>query len=254
MLRIFLILAILTGLGAAGVTFFKLKDTLVAAQDARDDYYKKMNDEKAAKEKEMAAHKKTQATLATTQNTLKTTQAALEAQTAKVADLDKQVTEQKTRLTEVTTARDAAQQQLEVWRQIGMTPQQVLQQGVKLKDTEKQRDAFTLENKLLTQKLEETKDILASVIGSNDVVRLPPNLRGTIVAVDPKYNFVVLNIGRSKGAAARGEMLVNHDGRYVAKLAITSRVTDTECVANIIPGSATGSVQEGDEVITQIYN
>jgi hypothetical protein len=68
------------------------------------------------------------------------------------------------------------------------------------------------------------------------------------VAVDPKFNFVVLNIGEEQGAKARGVMMVDHDGKLLGKVRITS-VTKTECVANILPDWKRGTIMEGDEVL-----
>ena len=77
---------------------------------------------------------------------------------------------------------------------------------------------------------------------------MPAGLKGTVLAVDPKYNFVVLDIGEDKGALERGEMLVNHSGRLVAKVRISS-VEKNRCIANIMPGWGNADVMEGDQVL-----
>ena len=73
-------------------------------------------------------------------------------------------------------------------------------------------------------------------------------LRGKIVAVDPKFNFVVINIGENQGAKQRGVMMVDKDGKLLGKVRITS-VTKDECVANILPDWTRGEIMEGDEVL-----
>jgi hypothetical protein len=53
-------------------------------------------------------------------------------------------------------------------------------------------------------------------------VLLPTGLRGKILAVDPKYDFVVLNIGEDQGAKERGVMMVDRDGKLLGKVRIKS--------------------------------
>jgi hypothetical protein len=67
------------------------------------------------------------------------------------------------------------------------------------------------------------------------------------VVVDPKWDFVVLNIGSKQGALEDGEMLVSRDGKLVAKVVIRS-VQPDRCIANIVSGWKLGEVIEGDVV------
>jgi negative regulator of sigma E activity len=77
---------------------------------------------------------------------------------------------------------------------------------------------------------------------------LPPGLKGQIVAVDPKYSFVILNMGEDKKLLVNGIMLVARDGKLIAKVQI-ARVDKTQSVANILPAWRRSDVMEGDEVI-----
>jgi hypothetical protein len=72
-------------------------------------------------------------------------------------------------------------------------------------------------------------------------------LKGKIVVVDPKWDFVVLNIGDEQGAIQDGEMLVSREGKLVAKVVIRS-VQKDRCIANVVPGWKLGEMIEGDEV------
>jgi hypothetical protein len=73
------------------------------------------------------------------------------------------------------------------------------------------------------------------------------NLRGRILVVDPKWDFVVLNIGENQGVLPEGELLVSREGKLVAKIIVRS-VEGNRCIANIMPGWKLGEVIEGDEV------
>ena len=82
----------------------------------------------------------------------------------------------------------------------------------------------------------------------NYFVPLPATLRGKVLVTDPKWNFVVLNVGEDQGVLERGEMLVNRNGRLVAKVVVRS-VQKDRCIANVMPGWELGEVMEGDLVI-----
>ena len=71
--------------------------------------------------------------------------------------------------------------------------------------------------------------------------------KGKVVVVDPKWDFVVLDIGANKGVLEDGEMLVSRDGRLVAKVIIRN-VEKDRCIANIISGWKLGEIMEGDVV------
>ncbi len=248
MLRICLIVAIVAGLAAGGVSFFKVKQVMEQTMQER-------NDEKSAKEKEIAAHTKTKATLAKTQKELKSTQEELattrndlKAATAKVADLEKNNQNLTTQLERTKSERDVAQQTLEQWRILDVTPAGVKKLKSDLASTQATAKAFASENKILNGNILDLKNELAKYTG-DDIVHLPPGLTGHIVAVDPKYDFVVLDIGKDKGLLNRGELLVNRSGRLVGKLKV-SDVRDHRAIANVLPGWKQAEVLEGDQVLS----
>jgi hypothetical protein len=75
-------------------------------------------------------------------------------------------------------------------------------------------------------------------------------LRGTILAVNQAYNFVVLNLGTRHGVESNAEMLVLRDGALVGKIRISS-VELATAIGDIITTSlARGAqMQPGDNVI-----
>ena len=75
-------------------------------------------------------------------------------------------------------------------------------------------------------------------------------LRGTILAVNQAYNFVVLNLGTRHGVESNAEMLVLRDGALVGKIRISS-VEPATAIGDIITNSlARGAqMQPGDNVI-----
>ena len=73
---------------------------------------------------------------------------------------------------------------------------------------------------------------------------------GKVLAVDPKFEFVVLDIGEKEGALENGQMLVNRNGKLVAKIKITDSIQPNRCIANVMPGWKLGDIMEGDQVLT----
>jgi hypothetical protein len=69
-----------------------------------------------------------------------------------------------------------------------------------------------------------------------------------VAATDPKWDFVVLNVGDAQGVKKDGELLISRGGKLVAKVIVTSLQKD-RCIANVIPGWKLGEVLEGDQVI-----
>ena len=250
MLRICLIVAIAAGLVAGALSFIKIQDIITTTRAARDDWNNKYTTEAAEHAKTRATLKKTQGELESTKQTLAQTKSDLDAETAKADDLDKKNNDLTAELDKTRADRDSAQQELEQWHLIpgGLKPSQVKDVIDELAKTRKARDVMATENKLLLADRNELQRELDTLVGTDRPVILPAGLKGTIVAVDPKYAFVVLDIGRDQGAKERGEMLVNKDGRFLGKVRIIS-VQKDRCVANILPDWQRGDIEEGDEVL-----
>ncbi len=79
---------------------------------------------------------------------------------------------------------------------------------------------------------------------------LPEGLAGKIVAFDPKYQYVVLNVGGNHGVLMDGRLLIKRDSEVLGQARIT-RVEDDYAVANILQEFKQGDVTEGDDVIYQ---
>ena len=246
--RISLIIAILAGLAAGTITFMKVQDIIVTTRAERDDWHKKDTDEIAAHTKTKATLKTTQAKLDTTEKQLAQTKSDLDSANNKVAELDKQKTDLIAQLDKAKGERDEAQQKLEAWRILGMQPEEVKAMIADFDKAKKAKDALIGENKLLVSKVVEWETRWTNFFGDTGEVILPTGLRGKILAVDPKYDFVVLNIGEDQGAKVRGEMMVDRDGKLLGKVRIKTVLKD-RCIANILPSWKNGEIDEGDEVL-----
>lgn len=247
LLRISLIVAILAGLGAGVVSYFEVSDKIPALVKQRDD-------EKTAKVAELAAHAKTKTELGKTKSDLAQTQSELaETKTARdkaLARADAQTKrgdELSVKLTKVSQEREEAQNELASFKSIGLTPEQILKINSNLKDAQAEIEAVNGEKKVLQRNLVRMQTRLNKYEGTNAFVVLRANLSGKILVVDPKWDFVVLDIGEDQGVLPEGELLVSRSGKLVAKVIVRS-VQKDRCIANVVPGWKIGEPVEGDVV------
>lgn len=247
LLRICLIVAILAGLGAGGLAYYELSTQIPQIKDQRDK-------EKTDKETEIAAHKKTKAELkktsadlAQTQSELADTKSDLAKSEARADAQTKRADDLSTKLTKTTADLQEASDQVAAYKASGLTPDEVVKLDKNLKAAQMEIAGLKGENGVLSRNLEHTRARLAIYEGPENYVKLRSDLKGTILVVDPKWDFVVLNIGDEQGAIQDGEMLVSREGKLVAKVVIRS-VQKGRCIANIVPGWKLGEVIEGDVV------
>jgi vacuolar-type H+-ATPase subunit I/STV1 len=247
MLKVCLIIAIVAGLAAGILTVTKVQDIIVTTRTDRDDWAKKDKDEVLAHNKTKKTLKETGEKLAATQKTLDQTKGELDAANTSIETLTKEKTDLTAKLDKTTSQYEEDEQKLEVWRALGLTPDQVRENVANLAKSRKEIAALIGENRILMAKTNEWQDRWNAFFPNADPL-LPVGLHGKIVAVDPKFNFVVLNIGSDQGAKQLGVMMVDRDGKLLGKVRISS-VTKTECIANIMPDWKRGNIMEGDEVL-----
>lgn len=142
-----------------------------------------------------------------------------------------------------------SQRELAAWVALAIPVEQVQNRLAELAKLREAADAMGEENKLLSRKVNELSAKVAIYESDKDVAPpLPPGLRGTVIGVDPQWDFVVLDIGGDQGLVERGEMLVNRNGKLVAKIRITS-VEPQRAVANVLPEWKQADVLAGDVVL-----
>jgi chromosome segregation ATPase len=154
-----------------------------------------------------------------------------------------------TELNTVTAERNTAQAELSQWRLFEMSPDQIRNQLTRLRQVERERDVFVTENKALDRKIKDLDRRLKRYEGDEVAeVELPAGTKGNIVAVDPKYDFVVLDIGADKGILENAKLLVNRDGKLIGKVQVTS-VQPNRSIANVLQEWKQDEIMEGDQVI-----
>ena len=248
LIRISLIVAIVAGLAVGVLNFVMVKEKIITLHTNW--------------QSELAEHKKFEKLFTDTDRDLKKrtaelkqTKAELEATTAAKEKAETELAAQTKRadkltedLKKTTEERDNAQAELAAYKATGHTPQQILGMNKEFKKLQDTLEGVQAENKLLGRNLAKTKAALRRYTDPLEPVYLRADLRGRVLVSDPKWNFVVLNVGEDEGVLQDGELLVNRDGRLVAKIVVRS-VQKNRSIANVLPGWELGHVMEGDQVI-----
>jgi hypothetical protein len=130
----------------------------------------------------------------------------------------------------------------------------VVELRAQLEDAKKQLDAAEREKVLLSDKIKLTQERSTQLETERKARPAPgannPGIRGTVLAVNQAYNFVVLSLGARQGVEANTEMLVLRGGSFIGKIRISS-VEPATAIGDIITSTlARGvQVQPGDTVV-----
>lgn len=248
LMRISLIVAIIAGLAAGALSFIKVKekiDTVVTERNTEHANYVRTDAELTTTKSDLA---KTTKELGKTKDALAKSEQERAAAVAEAEIQIKKSTELSQKLSETITQRDEARANLAAYEATGRKPQEILAMNKQLKDAQDALEVSQIEKKIIQKELDKTKEKLLALIDPDHVVRMKADIRGKILVADPKWEFVVLNVGEEEGAKLNGELLVSRQGRLVAKV-IIREVQKDRCIANLMPGWKLADVTEGDQVI-----
>ena len=246
-LRICLVLAILTGIGVIVLNMVVLKPQFEGIIQVRND--NKTGWDKAEGEKKKLAKtlKETEVDLKSTKSTLDTTKSDLDTANAKVTEQTKLATERAAAIAKLSAQLKATEDELAAWKATGFTVDQIAGLVKQLKDIKLMNDGLGEENKLFKTKMDKLEKEIAVLKGTDVDPRLPSSARGMVLVVDPKWDFLVLDVGSNRGLIDRGVLLISRNGALVAKVRVTNIQPD-RCIANIMPGWKLKDVMEGDLV------
>jgi hypothetical protein len=247
LIRISLILAIVAALAAGTLNFLLVKDkidTLVTDRNTQRDGRISAESERDKTKKELV---KTQGDLKQTQQQLADTQTERDKAVATATAQTKRADDLSDKLAKTTQERDDSQNELAAYKASGFTSEQVVKLGKTLKSQQDAMTALNGEKVVLQHAITRLQARLNIYEGTNEDIALRADLKGKILVVDPKWDFVVLDIGDEQGVLLNGEMLVSRDGKLVAKVVVRS-VEKGRSIANVVPGWKLGEVIEGDAV------
>ena len=227
LLRICLILTILAGAGVIAVSHFKVRPHVQEIIDQREKNAKDRDTEKGLKTKALAE--------------LKATKSQLEAETKRANGLKQDLAKTREEYNE-------SQQKLARWDGLGLDPIQVKEVIASEKNLRAANQALDEEKKFFAKKYKDTKTELDQLRNPDEDPPMPAGLKGRVLIVDPKWSFVVIDVGVKHGAVKNGVLMISRKTKLVAKVRIMSLQPD-KSIANILPGWNLAEVMEGDGVI-----
>lgn len=246
LIRISLFVAILAALAAGALSFTQVRGKINTLMQQRDGYHSERDQVQGQLDITKKDLAKTKDTLKQTEQDLTTAKADKEKAVATAAAATKKADDLSEKLTKAAADRDLAQANLAAYTVTG-TAKEFAEMSGTLKNAQNAIEAMNEEKLLMSRTIARLQNQIAEIVGSNYVVTLPATLKGRILVVDPKWDFVVLNIGDDQGVKEDGELLVSREGKLVAKVIVRSIQKD-RCIANIVPGWKLGEVIEGDVV------
>jgi peptidoglycan hydrolase CwlO-like protein len=248
LIRISLVIAILAGLAAGALNFIKVKEKIETLATERNEWHGKFDKTDAELTSTKRDLDKTSKDLKQTQDTLAATSQERDAAVKEAATQIKKATELAEKLTATTEERDNARAELAAYVGTGFKAEQIAALGKQIDKTQKALEAMADEKKILERALARKSAELDRILGKSETIEMPAKLQGKIVVSDPKWEFVVINIGEDEGVLPYGELLVSRAGVLVAKV-IVRDVQKGRSIANLMPGWKLADVAEGDQVI-----
>ena len=248
LLRICLVIAILAGAGVIALSHLKVRPHVQEIIDAREKNAKDRDTEKGLKTKALAELKATKKDLEETKATLSETQTQLASTKSQAEAEHKHNVSLTADLVKVRADFTESQQKLARWDAVRMDPSQVQDLIASEKNLKLANQALDEEKKFFAEKYKKTQAELDSIRNPDEDPIMRAGLRGKVLIVDPKWNFVVLDVGEKAGAVKNGVLMVSRNTKLVAKVRIMTLEND-RCIANIMPGWSLGEVMEGDQVL-----
>lgn len=248
LLRILLILAILAGVGVVVVSHFQLRPHIQGIIDEREKNAKDRDAEKAAKVKVQGELKATQTRLSNTEKELGNTRTQLANTKIQVENEQKRANELKQTLDKTKEDLRSAQQELSAWKLLGIPVEQVSAIIASEKKLHADIEAMEQEKKILLTEIDRQRKLIEQYTVGRPEIEFPLPTTAKVLAVDPKWEFIVLNVGTRQNVTNNCVGLVSHNGKLVAKVRVTS-VEPNQSIANVMPGWSLGEIMEGDVVL-----
>jgi hypothetical protein len=136
---------------------------------------------------------------------------------------------------------------LAAWEALGYTVDQIAGVIKQLNEIKVNNEGLLEENKLFKARIDRLEHEIADLRGSGVDPPMPDSARGRVLVVDPKWDFLVLDVGSNLGLRDKGVLLVSRNGALIAKVRVMN-VQTNRSIANIMPGWKLKDVMEGDQV------
>ena len=250
-LRILLFLVVLTSAGVIAVGELKLRPLLEELKDKE----KKVTEE-LGKTKDESSKQKGRADKAELDRDAVTGERDQAKQAADVAA--KAAEAEKVKAAAAAQETNKAKQETEAIKvqsaeyfdlqKLGLTPPIIKEINAALPKATNELSTLKVEQRVLMTQHIKASGELQSFLNPKGAVALP-SLSGKVSAVDPKWDFVIIDMGANHGLLKNGELSISREGRLVARVKV-SRVETDYSVANVMAGFKKSDIHEGDAVLT----
>jgi hypothetical protein len=241
-LRISLVLAVGAAIAVVGLAQFELRPRMQALSQQRDEFRisSEQNRARAMKAETYARQLSERLVEAESraETALRGSKRAADENARVLLDLE-----------ETRAGLHSTKQELARWNAAGISPDQVASLAGENKALAKRLSKLQADYdrvSRVSRDLTNAQRIL-DITFDPEVPDLPP-MRGSILVVDPKWNFVVLDIGEAKGLVKNGILMVSREGKLIGKVKVR-RVESDRSIADILPGWRLAELREGDQVI-----
>lgn len=248
MLKSCLILVIVLALAALGASQFKVKEKINGLNTALEAAEQAERQAQAAQASAENKAKELEAEKEKLEGELAETQIRLDDQTRIAQQQRSRAEELESDLRSTTIERNEAQQKLAQWNSLGMDIQTAQLMKNDLVAAREEILAGKAERTILLRQIEQIQYDLSKYEGPDIEVVMRDGLKGSVVAVDEEWDFVVVNVGEKDGARQSGKLMVSREGKLVGKVQITS-LDENQSIANILPNWKQGDIQVGDTVL-----
>ena len=250
MLRLALVLSLAAGIAALVINFVVTAPAIETQTKDLADTKGKLDASVAAQRKAEGEAKTAKANADKALKDLASTKTDLESAAAEASTQKGRADKLAGDLGKTTKERNEAQQELSRWQALGVHPEQISQLKNDLREASEARAALADERKIFLRSIEHLQARLDRFENPNDTPVEMPGLKGSVVAVDAKWNFVLLDVGESQGAKANGIVMVRRGDKLLGKARIVT-VDQNRSIANLLPEWRQGdvAVAEGDKVL-----
>ena len=195
--------------------------------------------------------KSTKTTLDKTKSDLTDAQAKNQELSLTAEKLDKDLTSTKGDLESTNSKLKVTQEQLQTYTDElkGKKPTELFTEITDLSEKVKVAES---ENKLLAS-AKEKMEVELKKLRESEELRRPGatksiSLSGKIVAVNPTWNFVILDLGKNDQVVEGLSMVIYRGEKMIGKVKVVT-VDATTSVADLMPGTPVQAIEVGDQVI-----
>ncbi len=246
--RILLILALLINISTFTVSHLKVQPRIVAEEEAHAATQTTLDSTKQELTTTQGTLASTQATLTSTQQDLAQTKQALANEENARQQAEMAANNARKAQRDAENKRDEVISENKGFFDLNMKVAQIKTIRDRLPEAEAELKTTKRDLGIMAKENRKLGNTILKIAPPAEAPKLPEGLVGIITTFDPKYEFVVLNIGAIDGVKMHGEFMLSREGRYLGKAKVT-RVEDDHSVANVLKDWKQDDVIEGDLAI-----